>query len=134
MSDIKKTIIVFGSLSVVILLLFQLEKWSLFALGSSENLFITISGIFFLILGMIISRYFHIKKKKKKRELAKSSVSNQELKVLMLVAEGNSNKEIAQELFIAETTVKSHVSNILIKLNAKRRTEAVKIGKELNIV
>lgn len=121
-------------MSVVILLLFQLEKWSLFALGSSENLFITISGIFFLILGMIISRYFHIKKKKKKRELAKSSLSNQELKVLMLVAEGNSNKEIAQELFIAETTVKSHVSNILIKLNAKRRTEAVKIGKELNIV
>jgi len=132
--EIKKTIIVFGSLSVVILLLFQLEKWSLYALGGSENIYLIITGILFLILGIIISRYFYIKKEKQKRELAKSSLSGQELKVLSLIAEGNSNKEIAEQLFIAETTVKSHVSNILTKLNAKRRTEAVKIGKELRIV
>ncbi len=134
MSELKKTIIVFGSLSVVILLLFQLEKWSLFALGGSGNIYIFISGILFLILGIIISRYFYIKKEGQKRELAKSSLSNQELKVLGLIAEGYSNKEIGEQLFIAETTVKSHVSNILTKLNAKRRTEAVKIGKELRIV
>tara|TARA_R100000951_G_C2557772_1_gene154549 strand:- start:230 stop:634 length:405 start_codon:yes stop_codon:yes gene_type:complete len=134
LSELKKTIIVFGSLSVVILLLFQLEKWSLFALGGSGNIYIFISGILFLILGIIISRYFYIKKEGQKRELAKSSLSNQELKVLGLIAEGYSNKEIGEQLFIAETTVKSHVSNILTKLNAKRRTEAVKIGKELRIV
>ena len=134
MSEVKKTIIVFGSLSIVILLLFQLEKWSLFALGGSDNIYIVISAILFLILGMTFSRYFYIKKERQKRELVKSSLSNQELKVLSLIAEGNSNKEIAKQLFIAETTVKSHVSNILTKLNAKRRTEAVKIGKELRIV
>jgi ATP/maltotriose-dependent transcriptional regulator MalT len=111
-----------------------LEKWSLYALGGSENIYLIITGILFLILGIIISRYFYIKKEKQKRELAKSSLSGQELKVLSLIAEGNSNKEIAEQLFIAETTVKSHVSNILTKLNAKRRTEAVKIGKELRIV
>lgn len=121
-------------MSVVILLLFQLEKWSLFALGGSDNTYIVISGILFLILGMSISRYFYIKKERQKRELVKSSLSDQELKVLSLIAEGNSNKEIAEQLFIAETTVKSHVSNILAKLNAKRRTEAVKIGRELKII
>lgn len=134
MSKIKKTITVFGSLSILILLLFQLEKWSLFTLGGSENFSLIISGILFLILGMIFSRYFYIKKEKQKRELAKSSLSDQELRVLSLIAEGNSNKEISEQLFIAETTVKSHVSNIFTKLNAKRRTEAVKIGKELRIV
>lgn len=134
MSDIKKAISIFGSLSVLILLLFQLERWSLYALGGSENLYITISGILFLILGMIINRFFYIKKRKQQREFAKSSLSHQELRVLSLIAEGNSNKEIAEQLFIAETTVKSHVSNILAKLNAKRRTEAVKIGKALKIV
>jgi len=133
-TDTKKTIIIFGSLSVFILLLFQLEKWSLFALGGSENLYLIVSGSLFLILGMVISRYFYIKNEKRKKELAKSSLSEQELKVLNLIAEGYSNKEIANELYIAETTVKTHVSNILAKLNAKRRTEAVRIGKELNIV
>ena len=43
-------------------------------------------------------------------------------------------KEIAKQLYIAETTVKSHVSKILSKLKAKRRTEAIKIGKELEII
>ena len=134
MSEIKKTIIVFGSLSVLILLLFQLEKWSLYTLGGSENWYLVISGILFLFLGMIISRYIHINKNKQRRENIKSSLSDQEIKVLSLIAEGHSNKEIAIKLFIAETTVKSHVSNILNKLNAKRRTEAVKIGRELKIV
>lgn len=97
-------------------------------------MYLTISGVLFLLLGIIASRYFYIKTEKQKRELTKSSLSNQELRVLNLIAEGYSNKEIAEQLFIAETTVKSHVSKILTKLNAKRRTEAVKIGKELNIV
>lgn len=134
MSDIKKTILIFGSLSVVILLLFQLEKWSLFILTGSENLFFVISGFLFLILGLITSRYFYIKNETQKRQRAKSSLSEQELKVLKLIAEGKSNREIGEQLFIAETTVKSHVSNIFTKLNAKRRTEAVKIGRDLEIV
>jgi DNA-binding CsgD family transcriptional regulator len=134
LSEIKKTIIVFGSVSIVLLLLFQLGEWSLYTLGGSENLYIIISGVLFLIFGMSISRYFFFKKEKQKRQLVKSSLSAQEIKVLNLIAGGSSNKEIAEQLFIAETTVKSHVSNILTKLNAKRRTEAVKIGKELRIV
>ena len=50
------------------------------------------------------------------------------------MAQGLSNMEIAEGLFISENTVKSHVSKILIKLNAKRRTQAVRIGRDLNII
>ncbi len=132
--EIKKTILIFGGLCIVILLLFQLEQWSLFALGGSENLLLILSGLLFLSLGIFISRYFYVTIETQKRELRKSSLSDQELKVLHLIANGHSNKEIAQQLFIAETTVKSHVSNILLKLDAKRRTEAVKIGRDLGIV
>jgi len=130
----KKTILIFGSLCVVMLLLFQLEKWSLFAVGGSENLYTIISGVLFLILGIVISRYFDIRAKARKKETRKSSLSGQEMKVLHLMADGLSNKEIANELFIAETTVKTHVSKILAKLEAKRRTEAVKIGRDLEII
>jgi len=121
-------------LCVVLILLFQLEKWSLFALGGSENLFVIVTGILFLILGIVVSRYFFIQQEEKKRVRKKSSLSRQEEQVLQLIADGLSNKEIASELFIAESTVKSHVSNIFGKLGARRRTEAIKIGKELEII
>jgi DNA-binding NarL/FixJ family response regulator len=50
------------------------------------------------------------------------------------VAEGLSNKEIADKLFLTESTIKTHVSNLLLKLNAKRRTQAIQIAKELQII
>ena len=49
--------------------------------------------------------------------------SNREKEVIILIAEGLSNKEIAERLFISEGTVKNHVSSILSKLNLKHRTQ-----------
>ena len=47
------------------------------------------------------------------------------MEILLLMAEGKANQEIADELFIALKTVKTHVSNILSKLNVQDRTQAV---------
>ncbi len=59
-------------------------------------------------------------------------LTDRETEVLRLLAEGKSNKEIASNLYIGETTVKTHVSNILIKLGLPSRTQAalyaVRIG------
>ncbi len=52
-------------------------------------------------------------------------LSNREYEVLTLLARGMSNKEIAEELYISEKTVKNHVSNILRKLDVNDRTQAV---------
>jgi DNA-binding NarL/FixJ family response regulator len=52
-------------------------------------------------------------------------LSQRELEVLALVARGRSNKEIAQTLFISDKTARNHVSNCLVKLGARDRTEAV---------
>ena len=131
---LKKTILIFGGLAVAILLLFQLKQWSLFALGASEKSYLIFSGTMFFVLGIFISRYLFVQGKKRNDTLRKSSLTDKELEVLHLMSDGLSNKEIGSELFIAETTVKSHVSNILSKLDAKRRTEAIKIGKELKII
>ncbi|MBO3698009.1 response regulator transcription factor [Roseivirga sp. E12] len=64
----------------------------------------------------------------------KSNLTEQELKVLTFMADGYSNTQIAESLFISENTVKTHISRIFAKLEAKRRTEAVKIGRDLKII
>jgi LuxR family maltose regulon positive regulatory protein len=61
-------------------------------------------------------------------------LSPRELTVLRLIADGFSNREIAGELFIAITTVKKHVSNILGKLGVTNRTRAVARARELGLV
>ncbi len=53
-----------------------------------------------------------------------AQLTQQEQKILMLVAEGKTNKEIAQEVFLSDKTVKNYVSSILSKLNLERRAQA----------
>lgn len=61
-------------------------------------------------------------------------LSERELEILRSVATGASNKEIADLLFIAEGTVKNHLTNILGKLNVRDRTQAVLKAQELRIL
>ena len=61
-------------------------------------------------------------------------LTSREIDVLRLIGTGNSNKLIADQLSISETTVKSHVTNILSKLGANDRTHAVTIGLKRGII
>ena len=61
-------------------------------------------------------------------------LSNRELEVLRLVATGASNKEIAEDLVIAEGTVKNHVTSILNKMGVRDRAQAVIKAKECGLV
>ena len=61
-------------------------------------------------------------------------MSPREIEVLRLIASGNANKLIADQLSISEETVKSHVTNILSKLGANDRTHAVTIGLRRGII
>lgn len=65
---------------------------------------------------------------------ASASISPREQDVLQLMSEGYSNREIAAELSISESTVKTHVANIYAKLNVKGRVQAITYAKELKLV
>jgi len=65
---------------------------------------------------------------------ADDQLSSREIDVLRLIGEGNANKQIADKLSIAETTVKNHISNILSKLGANDRTHAVTIALQRGII
>jgi DNA-binding NarL/FixJ family response regulator len=65
---------------------------------------------------------------------ADDELTPREIDVLKLIAAGNANKEIADQLSIGEASVKSHVTNVLSKLDAKDRAHAVTIGLKRGII
>jgi len=68
------------------------------------------------------------------QEAEKLGLSKREMEVLQLMAEGLSNQEIAEKLFVSLNTVKTHSSNVFVKLDVKRRMQAVEKAKRLAII
>jgi NarL family two-component system response regulator LiaR len=66
-----------------------------------------------------------LKMRQKNQHLPHEELTSRELEILLLMAQGKTNQEIADQLFIALKTVKTHVSNILSKLQVQDRTQAV---------
>jgi DNA-binding CsgD family transcriptional regulator len=61
-------------------------------------------------------------------------ITPRELEVLQLIAEGLSNKEMAERLFVSENTIKTHTSRVFDKLGASRRTQAVQLAKSQGLI
>lgn len=61
-------------------------------------------------------------------------ITPRELEILELIAQGLSNREIADKLFVSENTVKTHSSRLFDKLSARRRTQAVQIAKGMGLI
>lgn len=137
----KKTVFVFGALIVALLALFQLSKYSI----SSGDLKIefAIAGIalVFFAIGVLI----HKKSLQKNVVLENPStidsdkiselgISKREYEILVEISGGLSNREIAERLFVSESTIKTHISNLYVKLDARRRTQAIQKAKEMNII
>jgi two-component system response regulator DevR len=74
------------------------------------------------VTGRVLDRVRRIATSDQPDELAQ--LTSQEQKILLLVAEGKTNKEIASEVFLSDKTVKNYVSSILAKLNLERRAQA----------
>lgn len=138
----KQIIIQFGLLALALLLLLQLSRYSLFLKGFSNEGVVTLFAILFLGFGYFVSRliakpkikYEAAPKEIDERKITDLGITGREYEVLLMISNGLSNQEIADKLFISESTVKTHVSNLLTKLDAKRRTQAVTNAKALNIL
>jgi len=61
-------------------------------------------------------------------------ITRRELEILELIAQGMSNREIAEKLYLSENTVKTHSSRVFDKLGARRRTQAVQRGKGFGLL
>jgi two-component system, NarL family, response regulator LiaR len=61
-------------------------------------------------------------------------ITPRELEILELIAQGLSNREIAERVFVSENTVKTHASRLFDKLGARRRTQAVQLAKARRLI
>ncbi|SFZ90532.1 regulatory protein, luxR family [Flaviramulus basaltis] len=135
----KKTILVFSLLILALILLFQISSYSINSGNLKTEFVIAIIAIIFFIVGIYINKKSLHKtvvdsKVINHQKISELEITPREYEVLQSISEGLSNKEIADKLFLSESTIKTHVSNLLVKLNAKRRTQALQIAKEYQII
>jgi len=135
----KKTILVFAILILAVLALIHFSKYAVLAGNTSVEWIIAVIAILFFFIGIYINKQSLKKTSKASKEIDHKKIENLEIskreyEVLQAIANGLSNKEIADQLFLSESTIIAHVSNLLVKLNAKRRTQAIQIAKEIHIL
>ena len=137
----KQAIIRFGLLAVALLLLLKLSTYNLVSRVWSTELMVGFFAILLIGMGVYLSRFIFkpptpapSDSKIDLQQLKHLGISRREHQVLLQMARGKSNQEIADVLFISQNTVKTHVSNLLIKLDAKRRTEAISKAREKRII
>jgi len=135
----KKTILVFGLLILAILLLFQFSKYTLTTGNISIEVVVSVIALTFFFIGIYINKKSLHKSASNSTEIDENKIkeleiTTREYEVLKFISDGLSNKEIGEKLFLSESTIKTHVSNLLLKLNAKRRTQAIQIAKSLKII
>ena len=135
----KKTILVFGLLILALLLLFQFSKYTISSGDLGIEIIVSVIAIVFFFVGIYINKKSLSVKKTDATEIDHNKIkdleiTSREYEVLQCISEGLSNKDIGEKLFLSESTIKTHVSSLLLKLNAKRRTQAIQIAKSLKII
>ena len=138
----RKTILLSGIAMAAVIGLLKFIEYQFFIRDLSIEFYIGAVAVLFAALGVWGGRQLTRKKvvvihpdfKLDKRELERLGISEREYDVLELIAQGLSNKEIAEKLFVSSSTIKTHSSNLFMKLNVRRRTQAVQRAKELRLL
>jgi len=139
---VKRTIILYGLALAVLVFLLKYLEYQLIVRNLSIEFYVGIVALFFTALGI----WAGLKLAQKKvviagpefildqSELHRIGISKREYEVLALMAKGLSNQEIADQLFVSLNTIKTHSSNLFMKLEVSRRTQAVQKAKALRLI
>ena len=144
----KKHILIYGLCGGVLIVILKLVEYRFLVIQHSNEIYGGLIALLFAVLGIwlglkltknketVIVRdvpapQFFTLNETRLRELG---ITRRELEILELIANGLSNREIAEKLFVSENTVKTHSSRLFDKLSARRRTQAVQLGKELGLI
>lgn len=138
----RKTILLYGIALAALTGVLKFIEYSFWVHDLSLEYYLGMVAIFFTGLGIWAGLKLTRKKvivvtpdfKLNEPELQRLGISKREYEVLELIAQGLSNQEIAERLFVSLNTVKTHSSNLFMKLEVRRRTEAIRRAKELRLL
>jgi len=138
----------YGLILAVLIFVLKWLQWKFLIVDHALDFYLGLLALFFTALGVWVAMQL-IKPSTKtiiiekqvagsfsinQIELAKLNLSVREYEVLQLLAKGHSNADIAGQLFLSLSTVKTHVSNLYVKMEVKSRTQAVEKAKRLMII
>lgn len=132
----NKNYLLYGSFLGLGILLIQIFKYKTMINDVSIELFGFIIALLFIAIGLWLGHTFFKKSNTHETYLSTptSELSNREVEVLELLANGLSNQEIADSLFISINTTKTHIAKLYQKLNVTRRTQAVQKAHQEGIL
>ncbi len=138
---LKRTIILYGLSLAALVTLLRFFEYRLFVRDLALEAYVGLVAMLFTVLGVWVGLRLTRKKAPvqpnvqfDEKILSRLNISKREQDVLHLIAQGFSNQEIADKLFVSVNTVKTHSSNLFQKLDVSRRTQAVQRAKELGII
>jgi DNA-binding CsgD family transcriptional regulator len=146
---VKRTVLVYGLVGGVLIVVLRTIEYRYLVLQHSLEIYGGLVAAIFAGLGIWLGLKFTRPPVEIVREVAvpvsgpfmldlaardRLGITPRELEILGFIAAGLSNREIAERAFVSENTVKTHISRILDKLGARRRTQAVQMAKELRLL
>ena len=147
---VKRHVLIFGLVGGLVIAVLQWSEYRFLVFEHSVEIYAALVAAIFATFGIwlgwrltagkqrvvvrevLVERAESFEPDERRRE--ELGITPREMEILGLVAEGMSNREIAERLFVSENTVKTHCSRAFDKLGAKRRTQAVQMGKEMGLL
>ena len=150
--------IIYGLSLAMLLVLLKLTEYHWLIIDHSMEIYTGMIALLFTLLGIWVAvKLFRPKKEvtiiekekivekeilvpasatfiQNKKAIDDAEISAREMEVLQLMANGLSNQEIADNLYVSVNTVKTHITNLFFKLEVTRRTQAVEKAKRLSII
>ncbi len=136
----KKTVLIYGLILAILAFVLDYFDYRYHVRELDIEFYILFIAVIFTATGIMVGRKLN-KPGNETSSFQRNSkainflgISERELEVLELVAEGLSNKQIAGQLFVSVNTIKTHLSNLYEKLEVKRRTQAVEKARSLSLI
>ncbi|HWW15227.1 MAG TPA: LuxR C-terminal-related transcriptional regulator [Candidatus Dormibacteraeota bacterium] len=144
----KRHVLIYGLVGGILITLLKWTEYRFLVIEHSLEIYGGLTAVTFAVLGIWLGLKLTRQKivvkevpvaagepfvlnERKQEDLG---ITRRELEVLELIAQGMSNREIAGKLYVSENTVKTHSSRVFDKLGARRRTQAVQLGKEFGLL
>jgi NarL family two-component system response regulator LiaR len=144
----KRHVLIYGLVGGILITLLKWTEYRFLVIEHSLEIYGGLTAVTFAVLGIWLGLKLtkqrivvkevpvpagapFVPNERKQEDLG---ITPRELEVLELIAQGMSNREIVGKLYVSENTVKTHSSRVFDKLGARRRTQAVQLGKEFGLL